>query len=157
MRIGELADALGVSTDTVRFYERAGRLPRPDRAENGYRQYRMRDVEHLRLLLDLRRMDLPLDAAARLAAWCHSGHCEATSAELPEKIAQKRAEIARRIADLRGLDLRLADLERHLLGSVSTLTELAVVDRGPCCSAAMAVVDTAEGNCACCRTSVASD
>ena len=27
MRIGELAEAVGVSTDTVRFYERSGWLP----------------------------------------------------------------------------------------------------------------------------------
>jgi len=33
MRIGELADALDISTDTVRFYERAGSLPQPDRAD----------------------------------------------------------------------------------------------------------------------------
>lgn len=147
-----MADALGISTDTVRFYERAGWLPRPDRADNGYRQYRAQDVEHLRLLLDLRRMDLPLDAAARLAAWCHSGHCEATSNQLPLQIAEKRAEIARRVDDLRALDVRLADLERHLADSMRPLVELSLLGPGPCCSAARAVVETAEGACACCRT-----
>lgn len=35
MRIGELARELGVSTDTLRFYEREGWLPHPARAENG--------------------------------------------------------------------------------------------------------------------------
>jgi hypothetical protein len=37
MRIGELAHALNVSPDTVRFYERSSLLPRHARAENGYR------------------------------------------------------------------------------------------------------------------------
>ena len=83
MRIGELAQELGVSTDTLRFYEREGWLPRPERAENGYRSYRAEDVEHLRLLLNLRRIDLPLEEAAQLASWCHAGHCEATSSSLP--------------------------------------------------------------------------
>jgi hypothetical protein len=32
------------------------------------------DVEHLRLLADLRRLELPLDEAAQLASWFHSGH-----------------------------------------------------------------------------------
>jgi DNA-binding transcriptional MerR regulator len=39
MLIGELADALGIPTQTVRFYERRGLLPEPRRAPNGYRVY----------------------------------------------------------------------------------------------------------------------
>ena len=39
MRIGELADRVGVSTDTLRFYERSGWLPRPERRDNTYRDY----------------------------------------------------------------------------------------------------------------------
>ena len=100
MRIGEIADRLGVSTDTVRFYERAGWLPAPVRAENGYRRYSAEDVDHLRLLLDLRRMDIPLEEAAQLASWCHAGHCETTSGTLPGVIARRRAEVEARRAPL---------------------------------------------------------
>ena len=103
MRIGELARRLEVTTDTVRFYERAGWLPSAPRADNGYRDYREEDVEHLRLLIDLRRIDLPLETAARLASWCHSGHCDQTTADLPGQLAAKRREIASRIDDLRAL------------------------------------------------------
>ncbi len=39
MRSGELARAAGVSTDTLRHYERKGVLARPRRAANGYRLY----------------------------------------------------------------------------------------------------------------------
>lgn len=39
MRIGQLARSVGVDTQTVRFYEREGLLPPPDRQENGYRVY----------------------------------------------------------------------------------------------------------------------
>lgn len=39
MLIGQLAETLGVPTETVRFYERRGLLPQPDRASNGYRVY----------------------------------------------------------------------------------------------------------------------
>ena len=147
MRIGDLARDLGVSTDTLRFYEREGWLPAPDRAENGYRNYRSDDVEHLRLLLDLRRIDLPLEEAARLASWCHAGHCEATSSSLPTLIARRRSELNTRIVDLRRLDDRLAELERHLT-SGSALT--VVGESTPCCSSAAAVFDTVESNCRCC-------
>jgi MerR family mercuric resistance operon transcriptional regulator len=152
VRIGELGRALGVSADTVRFYERAGWLPRPPRAENGYRSYRPDDVDHLRLLLDLRRIDLPLEEAARLASWCHAGHCDAASSALPSLIARRRSVLHERIDDLRRLDDRLAELEGHLAAEGG----LTVI--GPavsCCSAAAAVFDTVEGGCRCCSQRVA--
>jgi DNA-binding transcriptional MerR regulator len=148
MRIGELARQVGVSTDTVRFYERAGLLPRPARRENDYREYADGDVEHLRLLIDLRRLEIPLGEAARIAGWCHSGHCAESSSQLPALIADQRAQIAERVARLHELDARLAGLEGHLNRERRTLTVLA--DAAPCCDAAGAVVTTAEGGCACC-------
>jgi DNA-binding transcriptional MerR regulator len=152
MRIGELAERLGVSGDTVRFYERAGWLPSAPRKENGYRDYREEDVEHLRLLVDLRRMDLPLDTAARLASWCHSGHCDQTTAELPRQLAEKRREIATRIDDLRSLDARLAQLERHLATGSRDRRELAVLAPEPCCDAAAAVAAGEPDSCAVCAS-----
>jgi DNA-binding transcriptional MerR regulator len=163
MRIGELARRLGVSGDTVRFYERAGWLPSAPRQPNGYRDYREEDVEHLRLLIDLRRMDLPLDTAARLASWCHSGHCDQTTSELPLQLAEKRREIAGRIDDLRLLDERLAQLERHLsavpaAGSAAHPRagggrELAVLSLGePCCDAAAAISSGEPEACAVCAS-----
>lgn len=150
MRIGELARQLGVSADTLRFYEREGWLPRPDRAENGYRSYRADDLEHLRLLLDLRRIDLPLEEAARLAAWCHAGHCDATSSSLPALIARRRSEVNTRIEDLRRLDQRLAELQGHL----STESGLTLIgEAAPCCSSAAAIFDAVEGSCRCCVAS----
>jgi DNA-binding transcriptional MerR regulator len=156
MRIGELARELGVTPHAVRFYEKAGWLPQPGRAENGYREYDVADLDHLRLLVDLRRLDLPLDSAARLASWCHSGHCEQTSAALPEQLADRRAEIAERMAGLRALDARLASLERHLASETPRYaTELTVLaaDAGPCCAAAAAVGEVSAG-CACCATAL---
>ena len=152
MRIGELAQRIGVSTDTVRFYERSGLLPRPTRRDNNYRQYTEADAEHLRLLIDLRRLDLPLDDAARIAGWCHSGHCAETTTELPRLIQTRRAEIAARIAGLRALDERLADLAGHLGRPRRQLAVLASAEpwAEPCCEAAGAVLGTADGACACC-------
>jgi DNA-binding transcriptional MerR regulator len=152
VRIGELAREVGVSTDTVRFYERSGFLPRASRQDNAYREYAAADVEHLRLLIDLRRLDLPLDDAARIASWCHSGHCADTGTALPSLIDARRADIADRIAGLKALDARLADLERHLSRPPRELAVLA----GPagsataCCDAAGAILDSAGGGCSCC-------
>lgn len=136
MRIGELASTLNVSADTLRFYERSGVLPRPPRGENGYRVYGPVELERVRLLLDLRRLDLPLEDAARLAGWCQAGHCTETTAELPHAIAAKRAEIRERMAGLQELDQRLAALERHLALAPLPMAGGAAA----CCSAAAVVV-----------------
>ena len=136
MRIGELARSLGVSADTLRFYERSGVLPRPPRGKNGYRAYGPAEQDRVRLLLDLRRLDIPLVEAARLAGWCQSGHCTETTAELPQVIAAKRAELRDRIAGLAVLDARLASLERHLRLAPLPMAGAAAA----CCSAAGAVL-----------------
>ena len=148
MRIGELARQVGVSTDTVRFYERSGWLPRASRRDNDYRDYGEADVEHLRLLMDLRRLDVPLGDAGKIASWCHSGHCADTTAELPRILGERRADIADRIAGLQALDARLGGLQRHLTRSRRVLQM--VDSAGPCCDAADAIVAFEEGGCACC-------
>jgi DNA-binding transcriptional MerR regulator len=148
MRIGELARQIGVSTDTVRFYERSGWLPPASRRENAYREYGEPDVEHLRLLIDLRRLGLPLEDAGRIASWCHSGHCADTTAELPRLIGDRRADIADRINGLQALDARLAGLERHLGRPRRSLD--VVNAPGPCCDAAGAVLGSVDGGCTCC-------
>ena len=148
MRIGELARQVGVSTDTVRFYERSGWLPRASRRDNDYREYRKPDVEHLQLLIDLRRLDVPLEDAGKIASWCHSGHCADTTAELPRLIGERRVAIADRIAGLHALDARLAGLERHLTRPRRVLQMADTT--GPCCDAADAVLASGEVGCGCC-------
>lgn len=50
MHSGELARLTGVSTDTLRHYERLGLLPKPPRTEGGYRDYPPPSLERVRLI-----------------------------------------------------------------------------------------------------------
>jgi DNA-binding transcriptional MerR regulator len=147
MQIGELARRVGTTTDTVRFYEKSGWLPRAARRGNAYRDYGEDEVDHLRLLIELRRLGLPLADAATIAGWCHAGHCAETTGALPALLHEQRAEVASRIASLRELDARLATLERHLASARS----LPMVEstQEACCQAAAAVLEGDSG-CACC-------
>ncbi|HEY9422680.1 MAG TPA: MerR family DNA-binding transcriptional regulator [Thermoanaerobaculia bacterium] len=47
LQAGELARRTGVSKDTLRFYERQGLLPRPERLPNNYRVYAPGAVERV--------------------------------------------------------------------------------------------------------------
>jgi DNA-binding transcriptional MerR regulator len=61
MKIGQVADRAAVSVDTVRFYERRGVLPLPERTPSGYRTYTPATVERIRLARRLQQLGLTLD------------------------------------------------------------------------------------------------
>src|SRR5207247_8757529 len=50
LRSGDLARLAGVSTDTLRHYERKGLLARPRRSANGYREYPASALDRVRLV-----------------------------------------------------------------------------------------------------------
>ena len=69
MKIGEVATRAGVTVDTVRFYERIGVLPAPERTASGYRDYRPETVERIALTRELQAIGFTLgEAVDALAA-----------------------------------------------------------------------------------------
>ena len=50
MNISQLAKAVGVSTDTVRYYEKQGLISAPQRQANGYRRYTDTHVDLVRFV-----------------------------------------------------------------------------------------------------------
>lgn len=60
MRIGELADNVGVNTKTVRYYESIGLMPEPDRTRSGYRDYGPDALERLQFIRDAQASGLTL-------------------------------------------------------------------------------------------------
>lgn len=61
LKIGELAREAGVSIDTIRFYERRGLLPKPDRKPSGYRVYSPVTAERIRMARFLQALGFSLD------------------------------------------------------------------------------------------------
>ena len=50
MKIGTLAERAGLSTKTIRYYEKVGLIDPPPRTEGGYRAYRDEDIDILRFV-----------------------------------------------------------------------------------------------------------
>jgi MerR family copper efflux transcriptional regulator len=69
MMIHDIAALLGVSTDTVRYYEREGLLDERHvaRKPNGYRDYGDAATERMRLLLQARRSGMSVAEVKTLA------------------------------------------------------------------------------------------
>ncbi|MBW3577428.1 MAG: heavy metal-responsive transcriptional regulator [Actinobacteria bacterium] len=68
MRIGELADEVGVDPKTIRYYESIALLPEPPRTAAGYRHYGPEDVERLAFVRRATELDLRLDEIREILA-----------------------------------------------------------------------------------------
>ncbi len=64
--IGQIAKFAGVKSDTVRFYERTGLLPRPTRTAAGYRVYDEAATRQLRFVKKAQALGFSLDEIRRI-------------------------------------------------------------------------------------------
>ncbi len=97
MRVAELADAVGMSPDTIRYYERVGLLPPPARTPAGYRAYDGGALDRLRFIQGAQRLGLRLREIAELLAIRDTGVCPCEPAEqlLRRRLVELDAEMAR--------------------------------------------------------------
>ncbi|HEX7340882.1 MAG TPA: heavy metal-responsive transcriptional regulator [Rhodanobacteraceae bacterium] len=61
MRIGTVARECGVNIDTIRYYEREGLLPSPQRRPSGYREYDATALARLRFIRRAKELGFSLD------------------------------------------------------------------------------------------------
>jgi DNA-binding transcriptional MerR regulator len=73
LRIGELAQQAGVTTATIRYYERAGLLPKPPRTTAGYRLYSDREGEELVFVRKAQGIGFSLDEIRDLLRLSRNG------------------------------------------------------------------------------------
>jgi DNA-binding transcriptional MerR regulator len=97
LRVAELARAVGVRTDTIRYYERVGLLPPPARTATGYRDYDAGAVDRLQFIQGAQRLGLRLVDIGHLLAVRDTGHCpcEPAGELLRRRLDEVDAEIAR--------------------------------------------------------------
>ncbi|MGD9729063.1 MAG: Cd(II)/Pb(II)-responsive transcriptional regulator [Nitrospiraceae bacterium] len=96
MRIGQLAQLTGADIQTIRFYERQGLLPPPNRQTNGYRAYEADHVEKLLFIRRCRSLGMSLEEIAVLQSFQAQPQqpCAAVNALLDSHIAQVKTQIA---------------------------------------------------------------
>lgn len=73
MHSGQLARFTGVSTDTLRHYERLGLLPMPQRTANNYREYRPTSQQRVDLIQRALTIDFSLSELKTILAVRDSG------------------------------------------------------------------------------------
>jgi MerR family mercuric resistance operon transcriptional regulator len=108
LTIGKFAADAGDSVETVRFYQRRGLLPRPDRQVSGFRHYSDDDRWRLAFIRRARSLGFTLGEIADLL-----GSAEARSTDDIIVAAETKLEaISRQLTELAGLQCRLRRLVR---------------------------------------------
>lgn len=111
MRIGELANTVGITTKALRYYEERGLLDAPRRT-NGYREY---DESHLRVVREiqaLQEIGFALEDTRPFIECLRSGHEEGDAC--PDSMAVYRRKIAEVEAYLRQLNAVRDELRAKL-------------------------------------------
>jgi DNA-binding transcriptional MerR regulator len=108
VKIGQVADLAEVSIDTVRFYERRGVLPPPERTPSGYRTYMPATVERIRLARRLQQLGLTLDEV--IAALHANDHGEVSCASERWRLEAVLDRIDSKIAELQATRRHVEDV-----------------------------------------------
>ena len=100
LTIGQVAEQTGVTTDTLRYYERRSLLPAPGRSPAGYRQYGPESVRRVQFIRRAQTLGFTLEEITDLLALRVSPALECAAVEADaraaiDRIEQKMDQLAR--------------------------------------------------------------
>lgn len=116
--IGELARLAECRIDTIRYYERIGLMPKPQRTAGRQRRYGEDEARRLLFIRRLRDLGFSIEEAGGFLAM----HCrQSLECSDFQKIADGRVALIRQqIGTLRRFERRLRDISRHCADGANT-------------------------------------
>lgn len=133
LTIAALAKASGVHLETVRYYERAGLMPKPVRTAANYRSYGKEDVQRLSFIRRARETGFSMTEIRELLLL--AGRGRASCAEVQKLSAAHLAGVRAKIDSLRKIEAMLASaLEgcREAPAPTCPVLDLLTPDEMPC-------------------------
>ena len=108
MHIGRVAKKIGVTPDTIRFYERNALLPRPPRSAGGFREFADADLETLGFIRRVQLLGFTLKEVRELLQ-LRQRRLQ-PCAPVRRRLEKKLLDVHRKLTDLHRLekDLRAA-------------------------------------------------
>ncbi len=108
LTVGKLADAAGVSSNAVRFYEREGLMPVPPRTESGYCTYDPGNVDRLLFIKQAQHCGFTLTEVKALLRLRdeQSSCCD----DVRNKVIEKKLELEARIKAMKEMSRSLDGL-----------------------------------------------
>lgn len=136
MRIGELAKATGTSTETIRYYERAGILPAASRTAGNYRDYSRAHLTALTFVRHARELGFSMAQVRELLALSDQDDkpCEDVDLLVERQLAEVGRKIARLVSLRDELERMLHSCQAERIGDcriVESLGRPGRPERGP--------------------------
>jgi len=125
MKIGEMAKQAGLPVETVRYYEKIGLLPAPERDASGYRSYQDRHLDRLRFIRRCRNLDMTQDEIRELIRLAEQP--EADCSEVDALLARHLDHVRERLRELTSLEATLEQLQQACSNG-RTVRECGILD-----------------------------
>jgi DNA-binding transcriptional MerR regulator len=104
MKIAEVSEQYGISSDTLRYYERVGLIPPVNRNESGIRDYNELDLRRVEFIKCMRSAGLPVEVLIDYVALVQQG--DKTNQARKDILIEQRDLLAARIQEMqKTLDL----------------------------------------------------
>nr|ADX87370.1 putative transcriptional regulator [Acidithiobacillus ferrooxidans] len=103
LTIGALAASARVHVETVRFYQRKGLLPEPDRLRGSIRRYGQSDLERLHFVNSAKGLGYSLEEIGQLLKLADGTHCR----EAGELASRQLASVQARLRELHRIEYAL--------------------------------------------------
>ncbi|WP_179749184.1 MerR family transcriptional regulator [Microlunatus parietis] len=100
LRPAEVAAAVGINPQTLRYYERRGLIEEPDRSLGGHRLYPDEVIMMLRVIKTTQRLGFSLDEIADLLELAGHRHPAGEGAGFRRRAEAKLSDVEARIAEL---------------------------------------------------------
>lgn len=114
MKIGQVANASGVSQRMIRHYEKIGLMPPAARRDSGYRDYDQRDLHTLRFIGRARDAGFPIEEIRQLLALWNDR--ERSSSDVKALALARAAELSRKAKELDAMRRTLETLAANCHG-----------------------------------------
>ena len=96
--IQDVSNKTGLSTHTLRYYEKEGLISGVERSQGGFRQYSEEDLERLGLIRCLKNTGMSIQEIARFVKLTHEG--DHTLEERVELLREHRERVLERMAEM---------------------------------------------------------
>lgn len=107
-KIGQVAKRANVNKETVRYYEKRGLIPKPDRRRSGYRIFTQRHIDQIKFIKRAQQLGFTLSEIKELLELRVNE--ETSCSEIKKEAQEKYQDVTQKINDLRQIQDTLVDL-----------------------------------------------
>jgi MerR family mercuric resistance operon transcriptional regulator len=117
MKISEAAASSGCHLETIRYYERVGLMPPPNRTASGYRAYTPQEVDRLRFISRARELGFSLEEIRSLLRL--NDDPKMSCAEVDEIARAHLSDVQKKIDGLQRMAIELQQVITRCVGGDS--------------------------------------